>query len=533
MGAYKFWNPNTNQWEYLQQGPKGDKGEKGDKGDPGDGAGDMQASVYDPAGGAKQVAFADDLANVATTGSYDDLTDKPTIPTKTSDLTNDSGFTTNIGDVTGPSSSTDNAIVRFDGTTGKATQDSSVTISDQGVVETSNIFRSNRASGNPTVQFAENGTNRAQVYYDVTNNRLVLQNQETNNADAVYVADPLTVTGLVTAARIIAGLVDADNTGSTFPEFRLMEGGVVRSKFYYDLDLNRLYIQNLENSGDDAIVSRNSMTIQGVENKLSLEQTVSGETSKYRIWQDDYDLLVVDRVGDTTGDGDHWTLMDLRSPQVKTLEDSEATISLTTRAGAPGGISRTLDIYNDEYSRDNGMGLRQLYKNTSPNPIRFEEHDKTVANGQATLGEVYGSEGSNELVVVNSSISGFNPSPEDWIWDNAGAIIPDDTKIIEVQLDTPTAGQTTLILNRNLIGDANPGSVRIKNIREYARFTPERQLLVRKHIADEAGSVAEFGGDVVVDGKLTVDGAVVPKISVSDTAPSNPSVGDLWVDTGA
>ena len=35
-----------------------------------------------------------ELARVATTGSYNDLTDKPTIPTKTSELTNDSGFLT-------------------------------------------------------------------------------------------------------------------------------------------------------------------------------------------------------------------------------------------------------------------------------------------------------------------------------------------------------------------------------------------------------------------------------------------------------
>jgi hypothetical protein len=34
------------------------------------------------------------LATVATTGDYDDLLDKPTIPSKTSDLTNDSGFLT-------------------------------------------------------------------------------------------------------------------------------------------------------------------------------------------------------------------------------------------------------------------------------------------------------------------------------------------------------------------------------------------------------------------------------------------------------
>ena len=36
------------------------------------------------------------LATVATTGDYDDLTDKPTIPSKTSDLTNDSGFITDV-----------------------------------------------------------------------------------------------------------------------------------------------------------------------------------------------------------------------------------------------------------------------------------------------------------------------------------------------------------------------------------------------------------------------------------------------------
>ena len=37
---------------------------------------------------------ATDLATVATSGSYTDLDDKPTIPTATSQLTNDSGFIT-------------------------------------------------------------------------------------------------------------------------------------------------------------------------------------------------------------------------------------------------------------------------------------------------------------------------------------------------------------------------------------------------------------------------------------------------------
>ena len=41
------------------------------------------------------------LAKVATTGSYNDLSNKPTIPAKTSQLTNDSGYITSSGSITG------------------------------------------------------------------------------------------------------------------------------------------------------------------------------------------------------------------------------------------------------------------------------------------------------------------------------------------------------------------------------------------------------------------------------------------------
>lgn len=46
-------------------------------------------------------ANADSLADVATSGSYTDLTNKPSIPSKTSDLTNDSGFLTTHQDISG------------------------------------------------------------------------------------------------------------------------------------------------------------------------------------------------------------------------------------------------------------------------------------------------------------------------------------------------------------------------------------------------------------------------------------------------
>lgn len=59
------------------------------------------------------------LATVAATGAYADLTGLPTLAT---------------GDVVGPSSATDNALARYDLTTGKLLQNSLVTVSDTGVI---------------------------------------------------------------------------------------------------------------------------------------------------------------------------------------------------------------------------------------------------------------------------------------------------------------------------------------------------------------------------------------------------------------
>ena len=58
------------------------------------------------------------LATVATTGDYDDLSDKPSIPTKTSELTNDSGFSS-VSFTRYTTSGTNIADIDIDGTTTK------------------------------------------------------------------------------------------------------------------------------------------------------------------------------------------------------------------------------------------------------------------------------------------------------------------------------------------------------------------------------------------------------------------------------
>ena len=83
------------------------------------------------------------LTNKTISGSSNTLSDTFTLTTTgTSGAATYNGTTLNIpqypnGDVVGPGSSTDNAIVRFDGTTGKAVQNSSATIADDGTLNVS------------------------------------------------------------------------------------------------------------------------------------------------------------------------------------------------------------------------------------------------------------------------------------------------------------------------------------------------------------------------------------------------------------
>ena len=60
--------------------------------------GTLKNVTNEPIANAEQIG---NLATVATSGSYNDLEDKPTIPTNTSDLNNDSGFLTEHQDITG------------------------------------------------------------------------------------------------------------------------------------------------------------------------------------------------------------------------------------------------------------------------------------------------------------------------------------------------------------------------------------------------------------------------------------------------
>ena len=70
------------------------------------------------------------------------------------------------GDVVGAASSTDNAIARFDGTTGKLVQNSAVTISDVGVINSNAV---NITSDTEKLTCYESGVPANNGYFKVTN----------------------------------------------------------------------------------------------------------------------------------------------------------------------------------------------------------------------------------------------------------------------------------------------------------------------------------------------------------------------------
>jgi hypothetical protein len=173
----KLWSWNGSAWVDLGtfQGPAGTNGTNGQGVPTGGTVGQVLAKIdssnYNTqwttlATVATSGAYADlsgrpTLATVATSGAYADLSGTPSIPaayastsidalsdvdTTTSAPTNGQSLVWNSagskwlpgtvsgGDMVGPASATDNALVRFDGTTGKLSQTSLVTVSDTGAI---------------------------------------------------------------------------------------------------------------------------------------------------------------------------------------------------------------------------------------------------------------------------------------------------------------------------------------------------------------------------------------------------------------
>ena len=115
---------------------------------------------------------------ISTSGTYPSFTVTNTAPDQTVSLTGGTGISvtgtypsftvtntsTATGDVVGPASATDNAIARYDGTTGKLIQNSAVTIGDTG-----NTVISVTDNSNAALRITQLGTGNALVVEDSAN----------------------------------------------------------------------------------------------------------------------------------------------------------------------------------------------------------------------------------------------------------------------------------------------------------------------------------------------------------------------------
>ena len=120
---------------------------------------------------------------------------------------------TGTGDVVGPASATDNAVVRFDGTTGKLIQNSTVTLSDTGILTVPELSTTSITStGNNPIVIAPDGT--GDVHLNADSVRI-----GDNNADATIATrgtgDLLLTTNEGSATEGIIRIYDGANGNIT------------------------------------------------------------------------------------------------------------------------------------------------------------------------------------------------------------------------------------------------------------------------------------------------------------------------------
>ena len=188
------------------------------------------------------------LATVATSGSYADLSNKPTIPTKVSDLQNDSGFTTNTGTLTG---------VTFNGT--------SANVSSGVASITASI---------PTVDAALGTTSQANAVQGGAIVEALAGKEDTLTWDSAPTSsstNPVTSGGVYTALQgkqdTISGLATiTTNAGKGIADVSSQEDGTIvitlANGDTYTLDLNHEHPQYLETADiDDYVTAGTNVTI--------------------------------------------------------------------------------------------------------------------------------------------------------------------------------------------------------------------------------------------------------------------------------
>lgn len=182
-----------------------------------------------------------DLSSVAVSGDYEDLINKPTIPTKTSDLTNDSGFLTSHQDISGKANIIDLSTV--------ATSGSYTDLTNKPTIPDAQVQANWTESDNTKADYIKNKPTLANVatsgsYNDLTNTPTiptVPTNVSAFTNDAGYLTQHQDLSGYVqTSRKINNNALTSDITlsasdVSAVPSTNFISGGTVTEGKFSDL----------------------------------------------------------------------------------------------------------------------------------------------------------------------------------------------------------------------------------------------------------------------------------------------------------
>ena len=205
----------------------------------------------------KLVPFIFELSAVATTGSYNDLSNKPSIPSKTSDLTNDSGFLTSHQDISGKANSADLATVATSGSysdlSNKPSYTATITNNTTGSYE---IGKININGSNVKIYGKDTNTEYTHpTYTNVAKSTSAIYKIKTNSMGHIIEITEITASDLPNhthnSSDIPLSQGDVDITGQLYSILQtITQSGL---NYAIDYSINELYetINDLSDTVDD------------------------------------------------------------------------------------------------------------------------------------------------------------------------------------------------------------------------------------------------------------------------------------------
>ena len=293
-------------------------------------------------------ANSSDLADVATSGSYTDLTNKPTIPSKTSDLTNDSNFLTSHQDISGKQDKS-NIVTSWSVTT------SDTKYPSEKLVKTDLDNKVDKVTGkglstNDYDNTAKNKVDNLKTvatsgsYNDLTNKPTIptvvstIENGNANaiSSDAVYDALALKADNSSLATVATSGSYNDLTNKPTISDF----GGVVTVEKKQTAETGYLATYEVKQNGTKVGASINIPKDYLVKSAtVGVVSTANNPVSGYQVGDKYLDFVI--NTKDNTGTDEHLYVLVSDLIDVYKADESTLTLSGNTFSVKNGGITLT------------------------------------------------------------------------------------------------------------------------------------------------------------------------------------------------